>query len=167
MDVVLHELALLASVQGEDAVVQASAADEEQAKKHAANAGTETVIVVSRSAPHGEAILQEVVIVLPLGASENIRNSGQPSIPLAGLLLLCGGLRGRETTTSGALWLELVRVEGLGTLAVALADVVNGSTGLDANEVWTEGQSCLEHEMGRGFYHKRLHQGLQLLQFRP
>src|SRR5690606_17848291 len=78
VDVVLHELALLASVQGEDAVVQASAADEEQAKKHAANAGTETVIVVSRSAPHGEAILQEVVIVLPLGASENIRNSGQP-----------------------------------------------------------------------------------------
>jgi hypothetical protein len=125
--------------------------NEEKTNDDCAQAGAVSVVVVVGALPEREAIGQEMVISVALGATKDVSDEGETSLSLAGLLhssldlsigrrlSLCAGLLVLSSLGSHSLS-DLVRVQISGLLAIGLGNIVERSRGRDAEDV-VEGRS--------------------------
>lgn len=157
LDEALDIFAVVAVAHVERDIVDEAAEEEEQTDDDRAETWAETRVVVASASPCREAIVQEVIVALPLGTTQDVDDQAQTleagrsllgelvDLALGGLLVLvhmggglCVGLGvrrlgrtvGREPIAAG-----LVGVQRARELAVGLCDLVVVGTRLDAGEV--------------------------------
>lgn len=109
------------------------------------------MIVVSRTSPLGESVLQEVVVALPRRALQDVGNDSEPLVSLGDLLHMCFDFLLRrllgdfdailafvlvlQSIGGSELLASLVRVDGTGLLAVGFIDIVLRRRGLETEQV--------------------------------
>lgn len=146
LDVALNKLGLALPAHVEGEVVEATADNDKQADNDRAQAGTVSVVVVIGALPEREAIGEEMVVSVALGATKDVGDEGETGLGLAGLLdsgldlgigrrlcvcavlLVLLGLRSHSLP-------DLVGVQVAGLLAVRLCDIVQRSRGGHAEDV--------------------------------
>lgn len=146
LDVALDKLLLSLPAHVQSEVVKTTTYNEEKANDNRAQAGAVSVVVVIGALPEREAIGEEVVVSVALGATEDVGDEGETSLSLAGLLhssldlsigrrlSLCASLLVLCSLGSHSLS-DLVRVQISGLLAIGLGNVIERGRGRDAEDV--------------------------------
>jgi hypothetical protein len=153
-DVTFDEFTAAPPAHDQSEVVHTSSHYDEYTKEHRAETRTEALIVVSSTPPLGEAVLQEVIVPLPLRTFQDGSNDSQSLVGCCDFLqvrinLLLRGLLVDTHARLAALWLVfvlesiagdellagLVRVEVAGLLAIGLVQVVLRRRGLEVEEI--------------------------------
>lgn len=142
LDVAAHKLLLAFPAHVKDEVVDRAASHEEDAKDGSAQAGAVAVVVVVGALPEREAVVEEMIVAVALGALEDVDDEGEAGLALTsaldrrGELSLGGGFGIGVLLLLGLeLLLHLVGVQCLGLLAVGLGDVVLAGVRADAQDV--------------------------------
>jgi hypothetical protein len=146
-DVSLDKLSAALMCHEKGKVVHSTAHDDQHAKENRAEAWAEAGVVVARAPPCGEAIAQEMVVSLTLGALEDVGNDGQTlvasgdllhvriNLPLGGDSGLLAGLLALPRIVGDEDLAGFVGVQLARALAVGFGQVVLGGAGLDAEQV--------------------------------
>lgn len=151
-NVPIDELSLALPAQDQGPIVGSTTEDQKQAHQHRSQTGTEARVVVSGALPQREAILQEVIVALAAGATQDIgdevQTSGAGGSSLDRGIDLALGRAGGDVDTllgfgivlvlgvvgdEGSL--DLVRVQGTRLLAVGLCDLFLIGIRADLEEV--------------------------------